>query len=85
MRLIWYQRKDGFWNAACACGATLAGFSFEYRADAEVVHSQGRRAELRQRDALGPFAVFARREQDPPCGPKLPEPNPNSTDPLVFA
>jgi hypothetical protein len=71
IRLIWYQRKDGFWNAACACGATICGISFEDRAKAEGVHAT-RAAGTRMRNPI------------PSCGPKLPDPDPNVTDPLVF-
>ena len=38
MRLVWYQRQDSLWNAACACNASVCGVEFERRADAEAAH-----------------------------------------------
>jgi hypothetical protein len=78
MRLIWHQRKDGLWNAACACNATIVGMPFERRADAEAAHVELTNMER----AWNPERFEG--NQIPPCGPKLPEPNPNFPDPLVF-
>ena len=81
MQLIWHQRKDGLWNAACACNASLCGVEFERRAEAEAWHFGLTRTERAHR------AENAERfagNQIPDCGPKLPEPNPNLPDPFVF-
>jgi len=72
MRLVWYQRDDGLWNAECACHATIAGVPDEARSDAEVWHFRRAQEDRKQRPRL------------PACGPKLPEPNPNFPDPFVF-
>jgi hypothetical protein len=77
MRLIWYQRKDGLWNAACACNAMICGLPFERRADAEAAHFELTIMERTSRTKRG-------QSQIPPCGPKLPEPNPNDPSALVF-
>lgn len=81
MQLIWHQRKDGLWNATCACNATVAGVPFERRADAEAAHSELTNMERTFR-ATNPERFAG--NQIAPCGPKLPEPNPNVPDPLVF-
>jgi len=81
VRLIWYQRKDGLWNAACACNATLAGVRFEQRADAEAAHAEITNMERAHR-AKHPDRFAG--NQIPTCGPKLPEPNPNFPEPPVF-
>ena len=81
MRLIWYRRNDGLWNAACLCNACIAGVTFEKRAAAEEWHEQLANVE-RARRAADP-AHFG--DQIPSCGPKLPEPNPNFPTPFVFA
>ena len=81
MRLVWYQRQDGLWNAACACNASVVGVRFEQRADAETAHVELANVERMFR-ATNP-ACFA-GNLIPPCGPKLPEPNPNLPDPFVF-
>lgn len=75
MRLIWYQRHDSLWNAACACNATVCGIPFGQRADAEAAHFEVAREERARRAENNPI---------PACGPKLPEVNPNFTDPFVF-
>jgi hypothetical protein len=75
MRLVWYQRADELWNAACACHATLCGVPFEQRENAEVRHFELAAIERVSR---------AEANQIPACGPKLPEPNPNLPDPFVF-
>ena len=82
MRLVWYRRQDGLWNAACACNACLAGVAFEKRAEAEQWHEQLANTERARREAN---PVSFERNQIPACGPKLPEPNPNLPDPFVFA
>ena len=74
MKLIWYKRQDGLWNAACACNATLCGTAFEQRAAAETAHFNNAHAERWQRGA----------HKIPACGPKLPEHNPNLPDPWIF-
>lgn len=79
MRLIWHQRKDGLWNAACACHATISGVEFERRAHAEEWHFNQAVTE-RKRRAEHPRLG----SQIPACGPKLPDPNPNVPGPLVF-
>ena len=81
MKLVWYQRKDGLWNAACACHATVIGIAYEQRTAAEAEHFRAANAE-RTRRAKEP--VSFERSQIPSCGPKLPEPNPNLPDPFVF-
>lgn len=75
IRLVWYQRYDSLWNAACSCHTTICGFPFSQRADAEAVHFEAARKVRESRAANNPF---------PACGPKLPEANPNFTDPFVF-
>lgn len=79
MRLIWHQRKDGLWNAACSCHATLCGVEFERRAHVEEWHFDHAATE-RKRRAEQP----SMGSQLPVCGPKLPDPNPNIPGPLVF-
>jgi hypothetical protein len=78
MRLVWYQRQDQLWNAACACHATVCGVPFERRGDAEIRHFELATIERAQR------ASRADDSQIPACGPKLPEPNPNLPNPFVF-
>lgn len=80
MRLVWYQRSDGLWNAACACHATVVGVTFDRRAEAEARHFEIARAERTMRESTKPLGS----SQIPACGPKLPEPNPNFPDPFVF-
>jgi len=81
MRLVWHQRGDGLWNAACACNASVVGVPYDQRANAETAHFHNAwkervlRAEHPERFA---------GNQIPPCGPKLPEPNPNLSAPFVF-
>jgi hypothetical protein len=75
MRLIWYQRKDDLWNAACACNATICGVPFEQRADAEAAHFELTVMERANR---------SKSNQIHPCGPRLPDPNPNLSELLVF-
>jgi hypothetical protein len=91
MQLIWHQRKDGLWNAACSCNATVVGVPFERRAEAEAAHFAVATMERAFRASKSTIASFVRTEnperyanQIPPCGPKLPEPNPNLPGPLVF-
>ena len=79
MQLVWHQRKDGLWNAARACNATVCGVPFERRAEAEAAHFDLTKME-REHRAAHP----ARFTAIPPCGPKLPEPNPNLPGLLVF-
>lgn len=76
MKLIWHQRKDGLWNAECACHATIAGWFLERRAEAEAAHFDLANKERIRRAGTA--------NQIPACGPKLPEPNPNDPDPFVF-
>jgi hypothetical protein len=82
MQLIWYQRKDGLWNATCACNATIVGHPYERRADAEAAHFEIASTERALR-ADHPERFGGNQIHD--CGPKLPEPNPNDPDPFVFA
>lgn len=97
MHLVWYRRKDGLWNAACACDATICGVELDRRADAEQAHFDRTRMErdcpnaVRHGPSRGTHLVeiehperFA-TDQIPACGPKLPEANPNLPDPFVFA
>lgn len=81
MRLIWYQRKDGLWKAACACNASVVGVRFEQRGDAEAAHTKLTNMERTFR-TKNPERFAG--NQIPACGPKLPEPNPNIPGPLVF-
>ena len=78
MQLVWHQRKDGLWNAACLCNATVCGVEFSRREQAEAWHFDLARMEREHRAAHAP------NTQIPACGPKLPEPNPNEPGPLVF-
>jgi len=81
MRLVWHQREDGLWNAACACNATIVGVAFEQRADAEAAHFVLATMERAYRP------VYPDRfagNQIPACGPALPAPNPNNPSPLVL-
>jgi len=79
MQLVWYQRKDGLWNAECACNAAVCGVEFERRAEAERAHFDLTKMERAHR-ATHP----ERFAQLPACGPKLPELNPNLPGPRVF-
>ena len=81
MRLVWYQRSDGLWNAACACNASICGVEFERRAAAEESHLD---LTITERDWRASRPERFEGNQIPPCGPKLPEPNPNLPGPLVF-
>jgi hypothetical protein len=80
MQLVWYQRADGLWNAACACNATVVGIPLEGRATAETAHFDLTRMERVFR--AGHPRRFA-GDQLPACGPKLPEHNPNVSGPFV--
>jgi hypothetical protein len=82
MRLVWYQRPDGLWNAECACNAAVAGIAFERRAEGESAHFDLAQVERKFR-AERPDRFVG--NQIPACGPKLPAPNPNLPDPPVFA
>lgn len=77
MQLVWYQREDGLWNAACACNAVVVGIPYERRAGAEEAHFEVARMERT-------FRASQNRDQIPQCGPKLPEPDPNHPGPRVF-
>ena len=81
MWLVWHQRKDGLWNAACACNASICGVDFERRAEAEVWHFDLTNTERTHR-TKNPERFAG--NQIPACGAKLPEQNPNFPDPLVF-
>lgn len=81
MRLVWYQREDGLWNAACACHATICGTPFDQRGDAEAAHFNHAWVE-RETRVRHPKRFVG--NQIPPCGPKLPEENPNSPNTPVF-
>jgi hypothetical protein len=76
MRLVWYQRDDGLWNAECACHATIAGVSFDRREAGEAWHFDLAGKEREHREGTD--------RQIPACGPKLPDPNPNLPGPRVF-
>lgn len=82
MRLIWHQRHDGLWNAACACNAAVCGITYERRADAEAAHFELTTMERAHRAAHP--ERFSPGNQIPACGPKLPEPNPNFPASFVF-
>lgn len=72
IQLVWYRRPDGRWNADCACGATVCGILEGERwtyEDWHLAHAQEERAHGQERQ---------------PCGPKLPDPNPNFPGPPVF-
>lgn len=73
MKLIWFQRPDGLWNADCACGAACCGVDFDKRAEFEQWHF-GRADEDRKHG-----------HKHLQCGPKFPEENVNMPGPLVFA
>ncbi len=72
IRLVWYQRPDGRWNADCACEATVCGILEEERWMYENWHLAHARKEREQ------------GHKHLPCGPKLPDPNPNLPGPPVF-
>ncbi len=61
MRLIWYKRQDGRWNADCTCHATLCGSSLELRKEFEDWHFE--RAEQDRNNG----------NKHHPCGPRMPE------------
>jgi hypothetical protein len=65
----------------------VVGIPYERRADAEVAHFEVANME-REHRANNPErfegVLRASRNQIPPCGPKLPEPNPNLPDPFEF-
>lgn len=82
MKLVWHQRGDGLWNAACACNTTICGVDFARRTEAEASHFARARMERERRFQATP--ALAPGSQIPACGPKLPEPNPNHPGPLVF-
>lgn len=61
MKLNWYRRSDGLWNADCACGSMLCGF------EAPNAILRGKTAESWHFDL-----AKARRDQGvtvPKCGP----------------
>lgn len=67
--LIWYQRADGAWNADCACGAFLCGFS-AHLDEQVVIEAQHFRNAERDRELLRrtvPDRVY------PPCGLRQPD------------
>ena len=72
MRLIWFQRPDGLWNADCTCGAGCCGIRFDERAACEEQHFQ-RAAKDRENG-----------HKYPPCGPKFPDSNVNMSGSLLF-
>jgi len=72
MRLIWFRRPDGLWNADCACGASCCGITFEERAACEEWHFQ--RAD-EDRKSGNKYLM---------CGPKFPDDNVNMPGSLVF-
>jgi len=72
VRLIWFQRHDGLWNADCTCGASCCGIGFDARAACEGRHFQ--KADEDRRNG----------NKYPSCGPKFPDPNVNMSGPLVF-
>lgn len=76
MTLIWYQRKDGLWNAACSCGSTCCGIQFGERAECEIRHFENT---TRDRN----YNCTGRKRL--PCGAKLPEIDPNHPEQFVFA
>lgn len=72
MKLIWFQRDDGRWNADCTCESSLCGILFEERAQFEELHIANVQ---RDRD---------RGVERAPCGPKFPDYNPYNPSPMVF-
>ena len=38
LRLKWFQRKDGLWNADCPCGTSLCGHDEHMRIAHEALH-----------------------------------------------
>lgn len=72
MRLIWFQRPDGRWNADCACGGSCCGIQFEERAQCEGWHFEYVAKERK------------RGTKRPPCGPKFPDENINMPGPFIF-
>lgn len=72
MRLIWFQRPDGLWNAECTCGVVCVGVTYEDRSPFEKRHLQRAAADREQNNTRTP------------CGPKFPESNVNMPDILVF-
>jgi hypothetical protein len=72
MKLIWFQRSDGRWNADCVCGATCCGVPFNERGEFETWHFQ--KADRDRRNG----------EKELLCDPKFPEEDLNMPGPLVF-
>ncbi len=72
MKLIWFQRPDGLWNADCTCGASCCGVEFDKRAEFETWHFE--RAEYDRTHG----------NKHLPCGPKFPTEDLNRTESLVF-
>lgn len=81
VKLVWYQRKDGLWNAECACNATICGVMLEHRGEAESWHFKQAAEERAFRASL---AERFSKNQIPPCGSKLPDPDPNLPGGYVF-
>ena len=72
MRLIWFQRPDGLWNADCTCGASCCGILFEERGVCEGWHFQ--RVDEDRKNGIERL----------PCGPKFPDANVHMPGPLMF-
>jgi len=81
MRLVWYQRRDSLWNAACACNASVVGVPFPRRAEAEQAHFD---LTVTERKFRAEHPERFAGNQIPPCGPKLPQDDPNLPGPFVF-
>jgi hypothetical protein len=57
LRLTWFQRRDGLWNADCPCGSALCGSEKHMQIQHEAWHfSQADRAVVHTR-------VFSARER----------------------
>src|SRR5262249_29567252 len=72
IRLIWFQRPDGLWNADCTCGASCCGIRFTERAECERWHFE--RADDDRKCG----------HKYKPCGPRFPEEDLNNPGPFVF-
>jgi hypothetical protein len=72
MKLIWFQRPDGLWNADCMCGGACCGIAFRDRGLCEERHLQ----HVGEERESGKMRL--------PCGPKFPDANIHMPAPLVF-
>jgi hypothetical protein len=72
VRLIWFQRPDGLWNADCTCGASCCGIALNERGSCEEWHFLKASNDRKNGNKYLP------------CGPKFPEANVNTPHSFVF-